>query len=136
MHIYHQVTRYDSDSGAPILVWRLKEIRCDFTGEIIDDYNSNPCYELNYNGQNPFGSIDGERIFGMKYSIPLNEFLSARYHFANSKDKNDACSQMMRLLINKEYICGFGDMCRYSRIQTAIRLIDDGTITPEQLYIK
>ena len=143
MKIYHQVTRYRSSTGKPYLRWEFKEIRCDFSGRVIDeDLNSHsyPNYNLQYDDQDPcFGSGGDEYHFGQEYGVDMFEFLSGTYHFITGSYNEDgeyvdynACVEMMKSLINKNI--SFDAMCRASRIKTAIKLIKEGTILPEQLY--
>lgn len=141
MKIYEQVTRFDPKNGKPYQEWAFKEIRCDFSGKLIDENNSSyPNYSLKYEDSDPcFGSDGEEFAFGKKHKVPIYEFLNSDYHFFTDgcdEDGNyieyNGCVDMMSKLI-KHYM-SFDGMCRYSRINTAKKLIEDGTITSEQLY--
>lgn len=134
MKIYEKVTKYRSDNGKPYSTWRFKEHRCDFTGEVIDEdenTSSYPNYNLDYEDQDPcFGSDGDEYQFGQTFKVDVYSFLSGTYHFLTT-DKN-ACLDMMQNLIS--YKMDFANMCRYSRIRAARKLIGDKVIEAEQLY--
>jgi hypothetical protein len=132
--IYEKVTKYRSDNGKPYSTWEFKEYRCDFTGAVIsedENTDSYPHYKLDYAEQDPcFGSGGDEYDFGKKFKINVYEFLSGTYHFITIEQ--NACFDMMKHLI--DYKMDFADMCRYSRIKTACKLIGDELIESEQLY--
>ena len=139
MIIYDKCTRYSEISGEPYESYIFKEIRCDFYGVVIGedtDFHYEPSILFDYQDSDPCFGSDGEEFdFGKKYNIPMFAFLNSEYHFLsdyyNSKFAN---VDMMRYhLANGDM--SFENMCRVSRIETAIKLIESGVITPRQLYI-
>lgn len=140
MKIYQKTTKFNSNTGEPYSTWKFKELRCDFSGNVIDideDGCSYPNYILQYEEEDPcFGSDGDEYDFGEKYDISMHEFLSDEYNFLfNSYNGYNACNIMIKHYINdypsRDF--DFARMCRVSRIKTAIKLIEDGIVTAEQL---
>ena len=59
----------------------LKEVRCDYSGLIIDYNTRGFCsYKVDYHGDPCFGDFGKEREFVEKYDINI-EFLSEPYEF-------------------------------------------------------
>lgn len=147
MKIYEDATRYDPVTGKPYKKKTFKEIRCDYTGQILDAFDDMYVqYHLDYEDRDPcFGASGEEYEFGQKHKISVHEFLSEPYHFyanGGGSDLKDAAEAvMMREAIgecNKKkspwHNCyTFEAMCRAARILTATKLIDEGIITPDQL---
>ena len=139
MKIYQDVKRFSAKTGKPSGTKReLKEIRCDYTGVILSedlDENPYPTYHLDYGSSDPcFGSGGDEYEFGEKYSVDMFPFLSDEYVFNDSSyQKVGACAAMIKHFAGGEGACSFADMCRISRIETAKRLIENGTIIPIQI---
>lgn len=145
MKIYKQVKKFHPDSGKAITKTVLNELRCDYTGNVIDiEANQMYCsYELNYSDSDPcFGSGGDEYKFGQTHLINMFEFLSGSYHFLQDYERFlFPEKEMMRKYLKNlpelylpEGMC-FHDMCRTVRVITASKLIEDGIITPAQLTI-
>ena len=146
MIIYDKVKRFDSITGKPIEKWVFKEIRCDFTGVVLDYDNYYCTYDLNYGDMDPcFGSSGEEYKLGKDFHIDVFQFLSQTYHFLSVGGVDDKAScaewQMMEEALknctkkkSEWYRCyTFDSMCRHSRIRTASKLIEENTIIPNQL---
>lgn len=150
MRIYEKVKRFDPVTGKPVEKWAFKEVRCDFTGEVLDYDEYGPesycSYQLDYDGHDPcFGSSGDEYDLGEKHDIDMFQFLSAEYHFKSvggSDDPEDFAEAMMM----KEAVANctkrksewfrcftFDACCRTARTRTAKRLIEEKVITPDQL---
>jgi len=129
MKIFTKKTTYNQNTGDPDgfrFVYSLD--RCDFTGKELDsDYpeegTAYPKFKLDYEDDDPmWGCGDGEREFGMKYSISMAEFLSDPYAFESEAEETMT-------------IAGpFGLEFRAMRIETATRLLEAGEIHPEELH--
>lgn len=151
MIIYDKVQRFDSVTGKPIERWVQKEVRCDYTGRVLDYNDFGPesfcTYSLNYGDHDPcFGAGGEEYQLGKDFKIEVFPFMSQEYHFYNGGGCSDAKEdyaewQMMEEAIkncHKEktewYRCyTFDSMCRTARVRTARKLIEEKVITPEQL---
>lgn len=140
MIIYQSVKRFNILTGEPYLQKEFKEIRCDFTGEVIDeDLGYSYCnYHLNYGNADPcFGSGEEEYDFCHKYDIDAFTFLSDTYHFIQDHSSGRCTETEMMIEHLKdvgEYdMPTFANMCRASRIETAQKLIDAGTIKASDL---
>lgn len=122
MFIYEVVKRYNEVTGKPVNKKVFKEIRCDYTGEVLDGCFCE--YFLNYNDNDPYFTED-------TYDTPLYEItynlMSEPYHFKDSMEV-----EMMKEYINKGSYT-FEEMCRKARVTTALRLIKDKTIVLENL---
>ena len=148
MNIYEKVKRFDPITGQPTERYDFKEVRCDYTGEVID-YDSYYCtYNLNYDGQDPcFGSGGEEYRLGKEAKIDVFQFMSQTYHFLSvggSDAKEDIAEwQMMEEAMkncrnskSEWHRCfTFDSICRHARCRTAFKLIKDGIIKPEQLEL-
>lgn len=146
MIIYEKVKRFNPVTGEPVEKWAAKEIRCDYTGEVLD-YDSYYCtYDLNYGDQDPCLGSDGpEYDLGKEFKIEMYSFLAQTYHFlsvggTDSKEDTAEWAMMEEALKNctnpesEWYRCyTFDSICRHSRTRTARRLIEEKVITPEQL---
>lgn len=145
MLIYGLTKRFNQLTGEPEHIKTLKEVRCDYTGLILDGFDDQYCvYHLDYEDRDPcFGSGDEEFKFGEEFNINMFEFLSNPYHFyvLGGEDGCYAETQMMEKALanaNKKksewHNCyTFDAMCRQARILTARKLINDGAITSDQL---
>jgi hypothetical protein len=138
MKIYHQVTRFSSRTGKPRKVMELKELRCDFTGTVIDldDAPPYPAYVFDYRDADPcFGSDEEVLAFGDKHNINMYAFLSDEYVFDNGNNGlgADACALMLRKYCSAGDNYTFADICKMSRLATAQKLLDDKVITSDQL---
>ena len=138
MKIYHQVERFHPRTGKPSMVTELKELRCDFTGVVIDpdERSPYPTYHLDYGDSDPcFGSDADAFAFGKQYNVNMYAFMSDAYVFDNGDNgaETDACALMLRRHINKKSTCTFADLCRAARFATAKKLLADKVITPDQL---
>lgn len=146
MIIYDKVKRFDSVTGKPIEKWTFKEIRCDYTGKVLDYDNYYCAYNLDYGDQDScFGASDEEFKLGKDFKIHMFPFLSQAYHFltVGGTDNKEDCAewQMMEEALknckksnNEWFRCRtFDAICRAARCRTVRKLIEDKVITPEQL---
>jgi hypothetical protein len=145
MIIYDKIKRYNPVTGEPTEKWVEKEIRCDFTGEVLDYDNYYCAYNLDYGNQDPcLGSSGEEYELGKALDIYMFPFLVQTYHFisdgSDSKDGIAEWRMMEEALKNCKkkdsewYRCyTFDSICRHARVRTAYRLIRENIITPEQL---
>lgn len=141
MVIYDKVKRFNSVTGKPVEAWIEKEIRCDYTGELVDYDNSYCVYHLDYNDQDPcFGSGGDEFKFGKDFEVEMHSFLSGTYHFKAEDGgfaERDMFEEVLKNCDKKKsewHRCyTFDAICRYARIRTARRLIEKKIIKPEQL---
>lgn len=146
MKVYEVATRYNQMTGKPYQVKVFKEIRCDYTGEVIEFEEHGCDYHLDYEDRDPcFGAGDEEYAFANKYMIDAFVFLSEPYHFRAEGGGSDlaysAEAIMMREVISKckdksspWYNCyTFDAICRAARIATATRLLEEKVLVPEQL---
>lgn len=145
MYIFELANKFDPDTGKPIQVKKFKELRCDFTGELmgysaagVDYENEYASYNLDYADHDPcFGACGEEFEFGQKYNVYMFTFLSNTYHFINDyghQERYGDLEMMQKYLKEEDGPKTFADMCRASRIATATRLIEEKVITPNQLY--
>jgi hypothetical protein len=142
MKIYQKSKRFDEKTGKPKYIWIFKEIRCDYTGEILDGDVQYCNYVLSYEDRDSCFGADGEEFdFGERYKIDMHEFLSVEYHFFACPDEYaeawmfQEASKNWNKKKNEWYRCyTFDAMCRHARIRTAERLIKEKTITLDQLY--
>lgn len=127
MKIYHQTTRYHERTGKPYKVNVLKEIRCDFTGVVIQSESDALSYHMDYGDEDPCFGSDGDAFaLGKEHGVNVYAFLSDAYHFDEG-----ACVSMMEAEIASGL--DFAQMCEKSRVATARSLIVKGIIKPEQL---
>lgn len=149
MIIYDKVQRFDSVTGKPVEQWAFKEIRCDYTGKVLDYNNFGPesfcTYNLNYGDHDPcFGAGGDEYKLGKDFGIEVFPFMSQEYHFYSSggdaKEDYAEWQMMEEALKNCKKEKGewhrcytFDAICRVARVRTARKLIEDKVITPEQL---
>lgn len=146
MIIYEKVKRYDQITGKPKAIWGEKEIRCDYTGEILDCENMYCTYVLNYEGQDPcFGSGGDEYKLAQDFGLCAYTFFSETYHFlsvggSDSKDEVaewQMIEEAMKNCKKKDSIWHrcytFDAMCRTARARTARMLVENKIITKEQL---
>ena len=141
MLIYDKVKRFDSITGKPTEKWTFKEIRCDYTGTVLENYYC--AYNLDYGDQDQcFGAGDEEFKLGRDLKIDMFQFLSQTYYF--SLDGAECAEfQMMEEAIkncknpkSEWYRCNtFDSICRRSRIKTARKLVEDNIIAPDQLEL-
>lgn len=133
MYIFELVNKFHPDTGEPIQVKKLKEIRCDFTGEVLSSVTQYASYHLDYQDYDAcWGSSGSEFEFSQKYAIDdISGFLSSPYHFLADYDLQKFAERKMIKKYWNEYT--FADMCRASRIETAGRLIEEKIITLDQL---
>jgi len=140
MIIYEKVKRFDPITGKPTEKWAQKELRCDYTGVVLDYDNNGPTsycsYYLDYEDHDPcFGSSGAEYEFGKEFDIDMFHFLSKTYHFFQPGlhvPWEFAEFMMMKEAIenceNKKsawYRCfTFDSICRQARINTARKLMD------------
>lgn len=148
MLIYGLRDRYDAMTGKKYQRWVNIEIRCDYTGEIINDENLDDSllycsYVLDYDSQEDPCFSAKEPVTGVNN---IHELLAQPYHFRsfagghNIKDFAE-CMMMEEAFenFNKKWsiFCDaftFDAMCRISRVRTANRLIEKKIITPNQLF--
>lgn len=138
MKIYSEVTKFNTRTGKPYSSFEKKEVRCDFTGVVIDsDYASPyPTYKLDYGDSDPCFASDGDAFeFGKIHGIDMYQLMSDEYVFDNGDNglKTDACALMIKKFSRGKGHMTFADMCRYARLETAKKLIKDGIITADQL---
>jgi len=146
MIIYEKVKRFDPITGKPTEKWGFKEIRCDYTGVVLDYENYYCTYNLDYGDQDPcLGSSGEEYQLRQDFNIDVFQFLSQTYHFlavGGADDKESFAEwQMMEEALkhcksrkNEWYRCfTFDAICRHARCRTARKLIQSKEITPEQL---
>lgn len=144
MLIFNKVKKFNPDTGEPIDRWEPTEIRCDYTGELLDG-NYYCSYQLSYNRQDPcYGSDGDEYKFWEEFQdVEMYTFLSETYHFASDAYSGYfAEKEMMEEALKNADIRGsiwencytFDAMCRVARIATAKKLIKDGIIITKQLY--
>lgn len=155
MIIYDKVQRFHPVTGKPFDKWIQKEIRCDYTGRVLDYGNFGPesfcTYNLNYGDHDPcFGASGDEYKLGKDFGIEVFPFMSQKYHFYSSSGdakKDYAEWQMMEEVFavrqggcncrnekSEWYRCyTFDAICRQARVRTARKLIESKEITPEQL---
>lgn len=127
MLISRYTTKYDEDTGDPIIGLETKVHRSDWTGEVLDSKYATG-YILDYGGSDPcYGSGPTEYEFSEEYGIRMHDFLSSRYWFEWNKE-----DEIMEAMVQSEcdQISHFLRMCR---VETARDLIEDGTIGPHQL---
>jgi hypothetical protein len=132
MNIYEKVKRFDPVTGKPIEKLAFKEIRCDYTGEVLEHDSYYWTYDLNYGDMDPcFGSSGDEYKLGKDFNIDMFPFLSQTYHFlsvagTDQKEETAEWQMMEEALKNcrKEksewHRCyTFDAMCRTARVRTA-----------------
>lgn len=150
MIIYDKVQRFHPVTGKPVEKWIQKEIRCDYTGRVLDYSDFGPesycTYNLNYGDHDPcFGSSGDEYQLGKDFNIEVFPFLSQEYHFysgggSDTKDQYAEWQMMEEALkhckdAKSEWYRAytFDAICRTARVRTARRLIESKEITAEQL---
>lgn len=138
MKIYHQVETFHPRTGLPSKVTELKELRCDFTGVVIDcdEGSPYPTYHLDYGDSDPCFGSDGDAFeFGKQHGINMYAFMGDEYVFDNRGNglETDACALMIREYASTTNVITFADMCGAARLATAIKLIADKVITSDQL---
>lgn len=150
MIIYDKVKRFNSETGEPVERWVQKEVRCDYTGKVLDYNDFGPesfcTYQLSYGDHNPyFGSSGDEYQLGKDFNIDIHAFMSQEYHFysggADTKDQYAEWQMMEEAMKDcrnpksEWYRCyTFDAICRVARCRTARKLVDDKVITPEQQF--
>ena len=149
MNIYNKIHLYDKFTGklTKEFVVKIAERRCDYSGVPIgddpdefpkDDGVAELCnvYKLDYENTDPcFGSPNDEYDFGRKYKIVMQEFLGAdSYIFSLDADYSPwAETSMIKEVYESNEFSGFNDLFRSARIKTAIKLIEEGKVKPENL---
>ena len=138
MKIYHQVQAFHQRTGESYKVTELKELRCDFTGAVIDPDEGSPypTYHLDYGDSDPCFGSDGDAFeFGKQHGINMYAFMSDEYIFDNGGNglETDACALMLRKYCKGKNTSTFADICRDARLATVKKLIADKVITPDQL---
>lgn len=146
MIIYEKVKRFNSTTGEPFEKWGWKEVRCDYTGVVLEPESYYCAYDLNYHEMDPcFGSGNGEHQLNLDFRIEVHSFLYQTYNFlsvggTNNKEECAEWQMMEEALKNctnpksEWYRCyTFDAICRVTRVRTARKLIEDKVITPEQL---
>ena len=138
MIIYRVKPQFDPNSGKPTdPVKEFEAIRCDVTGEVLDfDNDWAPHVALNYGTSDPcFGSSTDEFDFGQEFEVDMHEFLSDPYAWVN--DGGDALSDALTVaaqaLDKGSSLPSVPHFLRSSRVETARKLIAEGTITADQL---
>jgi hypothetical protein len=150
MIIYDKVKRFNSETGEPVERWVQKEVRCDYTGKVLDYNDFGPesfcTYQLSYGDHDPcFGSSGDEYQLGKDFKIDIHAFMSQEYHFysgvADTKDQYAEWQMMEEAMKDcrnpksEWYRCyTFDAICRVARCRTARKLVDDKVITPEQQF--
>lgn len=127
--------------GKPENVKVIKETRCDFSGKVVsggdrtDDYPAYYCkLKFDYEDQDPcFGSGGKEYKFGQDNKINMYEFLSQPYVIFNDEGDTGETEMPGFLKALVEYAT-LEHALRDMRINTAKKLIADGTITASMLY--
>jgi len=150
MIIYDKVQRFHPVTGKPVEKWIQKEIRCDYTGLVLDYNDNGPesycTYNLNYGDNDPcFGASGEEYKLGQDFKIEVFPFMSQEYHFYSNggsdlKEDYAECLMMEEAMKNcndpksEWHRCyTFDAVCRQARVRTARKLIESKEITPEQL---
>ena len=150
MIVYNKVKRFNSETGEPVERWVQKEIRCDYTGRVLEYSDFGPesycSYHLDYDNHDPcFGSGGDEYQLGKDFKIEVFPFMAQEYHFysgGGSDTKEEYAEwQMMEEAIencknpkSEWHRCyTFDAICRQARCRTARKLIENKAITPEQL---
>lgn len=137
MFIFDDITRYNPETGVPIKVRGIKEIRCDFTGKLIEEESSaHPLYRFDYENEDPcFGSCSEEFAFGKEHNVDMYQFLSGQYHFYYDIDtcEDSSASMLESYFKDNGPGCSFADICRGYRLETARKLVSEKTIECSQL---
>lgn len=142
MIIYSLQKRFDVLTGLPVSDSKqYKETRCDYTGEVVmsnDEHFDDLVYcsyNLDYGDCDPcFGASGEEFEFGDKYNVSMYDFLNQQYHFLQEYlDYHDRLPEIDMMKEFSSLNLTFHRMCRKARIRTATKLIEDKTITPDQL---
>jgi hypothetical protein len=149
MIIYDKVQRFDSITGKPVDKWIQKEIRCDYTGRVLDYDDFGPesycTYNLNYGDHDPcFGAGGPEYQLGQDFKIDVFPFMSQEYHFYSNGGDSKECHAEWQMMTEAMKHCKdsksewhrcytFDAICRQARVRTARKLIESKEITPEQL---
>ena len=139
MELFKKELRFNSKTGQPldpVKVW--KETRCDFTGKIVasseDKYNNNYyCkFQLDYEDQDSCMGADGlEYDFGQKYGIYMFQFLSDPYVIFEDWETGESYQNKFLKAATKYE--SLDHALRMIRIKTATKLLEKGTIKPEEL---
>ena len=129
IHDKRQTYRWDTGEPDGFIHQYLHE-RCDFTGIILEgphvELHAYPKYRLDYENQDPGFGCGDEFEFGRKYDIDVGLFLGDSYAI-----QWDAELEFLELVLEKQ--SSFAEALREVRVATAIRLIEAGEITPDQL---
>ena len=147
--------RFSQATGKPVdsTAW-VKEHRCDYCGLVLDEQYNPPSYDFNYRDHDPcFGSYPGEQQCSealAEAEIDIHEFLGEPYIFCcqficDGMDVERDWKPCQLMLANelmfhntqgKGYFkdCdSFIDAWRASRMRALRKLLEDGTITAENL---
>jgi len=117
------------------------ETRCDYSGLVIDEMNSKPycSYNLDYGYQDSlFGDGDDESELS-QLGVDIFDFLSQPYEFYDdSYSTGEYFNQETKMLEEATSLFSENDLSiesvlRYVRTRTALKLIKDGIIEPEDL---
>lgn len=116
------------------------EIRCDYSGLVIDEMNKSYCsYNLDYGYQDSlFGDGDDESKLS-QLGVDIFDFLSQPYEFYDdSYSTGEYFNQETKMLeeatsLFSENNLSIESVLRYVRTRTALKLIKDGVINPEDL---
>jgi len=116
------------------------ETRCDYSGLVIDEMNKSYCsYNLDYGYQDSlFGDGDDESELS-QLGVDIFDFLSQPYEFYDdSYSTGEYFNQETKMLEEATSLFSENDLSiesvlRYVRTRTALKLIKDGIIEPEDL---
>lgn len=140
MNIYDEFEKVEIYKGREIrtIEKELVAYRCDFSGKLIeiDDVTAN-LYSCNYmNKDEGFGLGYGERELITKYQIDIHHFLSQDYIFYSNdyEDLNVENNMIEAIRLNKQFNF-LESYLRCYRVKAAKKLLEDGVVKPENLYI-
>ncbi len=106
-----------------------KEIRCDFTGKVVE-YGS-VSYSIDWNEYDPcFGNLDGEDALMDLFGVDVRDLMSQEYTYYSNSDGHCESYNMFKEILKYSSL---EDTMRYFRAKAALKLINDGTIEPYQL---
>ena len=117
------------------------ETRCDYSGLVIDEMNRSLCsYKLDYGWTDSLCGEEDDEYELSKLGVNIYDFLSQPYEFYDdSHSTGEYFNQETKMLeelaslFSKLNYLSIESVLRYVRTRTALKLIKDGVINPEDL---
>ena len=136
MEIYRVELRFDPKTGMKLGEVKVPStIRCDFTGKDLGDgdlYYGH--YQILYYSQDAcYGASEEEFEFGKEFDVDMGDFLCKPYVFLNDWQTGENAEKNMLTQMPADGLETFSEACRYYRVLTARKLIEDGVITPDEI---